>query len=117
MSDLLTNPLSFPHGDIALMRVKGNSMLPILRDGEIVVVKSFSEYCVGDVVVIQRKNADHIIHRIIEVKGLNNEMLYLTKGDNINIIDRWFRKKDIIGKVIDLINNEEEKVKHTKLLR
>lgn len=83
------------------IRVIGDSMFPVLHDGDIVIISPRSRYMVNDIVVV-RKKSFCLIHRIIAIREIKYTNYYLTKGDNVNNIDRWFEEKDIIGKVIHL---------------
>lgn len=63
--------------------VKGRSMLPNLREGDLVFVKPCStvDVNVGDIVVY--KNGDiFVVHRVIEKVVRGGEVLLMTKGDN-----------------------------------
>jgi len=64
--------------------VKGESMLPVLREGDIVFTykPSPSEIRVGDVIVYKAYSNKLIIHRVVDVKIVNNKYYYVTKGDN-----------------------------------
>ena len=82
-----------------LFRVLGNSMYPTLLNNDVVSVIVCEEYCVNDILVVNC--IDHLmIHRIIKTQMRNDEMYYLTKGDNNNFIDRWCSSKAVIGKVV-----------------
>jgi len=81
------------------LTVHGDSMLPNLKDGDMVKVQNCNEYKIGDVIAYSFFNNERItifIHRII---FLRNHYV-LAKGDNNNFIDPIrIKKNDIIGKV------------------
>ena len=77
------------------LNVSGNSMFPVLQDGDIISVCKKSEYEIGDILVFIYKNGDILVHRLLNVK----DNRYFCKGDNS------FRLEDIgveqiIGAVI-----------------
>lgn len=73
-------------GEIQLT-VHGNSMLPLISDGDKVKIKKCSEYHIGDVVayfMVSESKLRIIIHRVI----FKRPNYLLTKGDNNNFIDK-----------------------------
>ncbi len=65
--------------------VRGTSMLPLFRKGDIVIIvkKPPNEIKPGDVVVYKSIHGNRlIIHRVIAVLHINGEYEYVTKGDN-----------------------------------
>ena len=68
------------------LTVYGDSMLPILKDGDTVKVQKCNEYKIGDIVayfIIVDNKLKIVIHRIV----LKRKEYLLTKGDNNNFID------------------------------
>lgn len=84
-------------------RVEGDSMLPELKNGDIVLVKKIENLQVGDIVVANHPfRKTFIIKRITEIS--TGGKLFL-KGDNPqeSTDSRTFGeidKKDILGKVV-----------------
>lgn len=64
--------------------VKGESMLPILREGDIVFTykPNPSEIRIGDVIVYKTYTNKLIIHRVVEVRIVDGKYYYVTRGDN-----------------------------------
>lgn len=62
-----------------IRRVVGNSMLPYLKPGNIVLAKKVNKYKIGDIVIANVNNRQ-VIKR---VKNINNN-LYELIGDNKN---------------------------------
>ncbi len=64
--------------------VRGHSMLPLLREGDIVflVHRGPQDIRVGDIVVYRSLRGHLIIHRVIAIIKYGNEYEYVTKGDN-----------------------------------
>ncbi|MGE8204537.1 signal peptidase I SipW [Heyndrickxia sp. NPDC080065] len=69
--------------------VLSGSMEPTFQTGSIIAIKladSGATYTKGDVITF-RDEEKLITHRIIEVKKVNGQVLYKTKGDNNNAPD------------------------------
>ncbi|OGI07960.1 MAG: signal peptidase I [Candidatus Margulisbacteria bacterium GWF2_35_9] len=77
--------------------VVGNSMFPVLKDGDKVLIKKAKEYEVGSVIVFKYNDEGLLIHRILEIK----DGKYYCKGDNCYRLEE-VGKNDIIGKVLDI---------------
>lgn len=83
---------SIPKG-YHLFHVKGNSMLPTLEEGDIVVVSKASNPRIGDIIVFRNVNKKYVIHRVIKINGGT----LITKGDNRPYCDHPIIDKDIVG--------------------
>lgn len=95
---------------VSLAVVRGVSMLPTLREGDIVLLAKAEphEIGVGDVVVF-RAGPKLIIHRVVEVRVIGGEYYYVTKGDNNPIEDISYFDQGmgipysrVVGRVISL---------------
>lgn len=83
--------------------VQSGSMEPAIHTGSVVVVKSASEYRVGDIITFgpYSKTKAPTTHRIHDIKVQGGEPVYITKGDANNAPDsRVVAKRDIVGKVV-----------------
>lgn len=65
-------------------RINGNSMFPILKDGDIITTTTVTSLQLGDIVVFTAPNGKRIFHRVVL---LENEHI-LCKGDNCLHFDR-----------------------------
>ncbi|MFH1354803.1 MAG: S26 family signal peptidase [Candidatus Omnitrophota bacterium] len=77
-------------------QVKGFSMLPFIRDNDVLTISPFSPFSnnLGNsVAFIHPKTESLIIHRLIAKH--NNS--YIVKGDNIPTPDGLISRKDIVG--------------------
>ena len=90
-----------------IAQVIGNSMLPTLHNNDLVLIMRAEEYALGDIVVVSTLEKQYIIHRIIKKINKNSKQLYLTKGDNISNIDRWYTIQNIHGKVVSLLESKQ----------
>ena len=96
----------------ASLTVSGNSMIPVLNNGDVVTLRQESHYIVGDILIYPYKDGKLLIHRLLRI---DNDRYYC-KGDNslrLEDIDA----SEIIGKVV-LVNGSElppQKPYHTEL--
>ena len=79
------------------------SMSKAIEKGDIVIVKIGEEVLQEKDIITYKKNNAFITHRIIKI----DENSIIAKGDNNNTEDEPISKKDVIGKVVYIINNVE----------
>lgn len=90
-------------GNFKVLTVISGSMEPIIKTGSVVVVKPVSDYKIGDVITFgpMSKTKAPTTHRINDIKVVDSQPVYITKGDANNAPDaRQITKADIIGKVL-----------------
>jgi len=90
-------------GNYKVMTVISGSMQPVIKMGSTVVVKPVSDYKIGDIITFgpYSKTKAPTTHRIYDVKVVDSQPVYITKGDANNAPDaREIRKSDIVGKVL-----------------
>ncbi len=79
--------------------ILSKSMYPNIKPGDMVIIRKcgFNEIYIEDIIQYNFNNYK-IIHRIIKIDYINNEVI--TKGDNNNNIDKYpIKREQIIGKV------------------
>ncbi len=89
-------------GPASYMLVVGDSMLPTLEHGTLIVSVSESTYSVGDVVAftpqIGAGGAPMVIHRLVDGSPRDG---YVTRGDNNDAADSWtVSPESIIGRQV-----------------
>ncbi len=84
-------------GEVLRLTVTSDSMRPLLRTGDVVVVESSNAAALrpGAVIVVQR-GAEWVTHRLVMV----DEHGWHTHGDNTRSIDEAVSADEIIGRVI-----------------
>lgn len=90
-------------GNIKVLTVLSGSMEPAIHTGAVVVVKPAVDYQIGDIITFgpYTKTKAPITHRIQEIKVVDSQPVYITKGDANNAVDtREVQKKDVVGKVM-----------------
>lgn len=86
------------------LKARGFSMLPFIRDGDIVTISPISRFPIGfgkSAAFIDSKTSKLVIHRII---GKDNG-LYIIKGDSVFNIDGLMPKENILGCVTKIERN------------
>jgi hypothetical protein len=80
--------------------ITGGSMLPLIRNGDQVLVAHGSgDVSRGDVVVF-RQESGLVAHRILRVIGGDAEPVFLTKGDNTSQADSPVHARAVVGRVL-----------------
>jgi len=90
-------------GNIKFLTVQSGSMEPAIKMGGVVLVKPMNDYKVGDVITFGKitRTKSPTTHRIYDVKVVEGDIRYITKGDaNEDPDQREVSKKEIIGKVL-----------------
>ena len=87
-----------------LYKVKGNSMYPVLRDGDLVIVKKTTQELLhrGNILVYRGQEGKYLIHRF--VKRGKGGILYL-RGDGYNLPFELATASAIMGKAVGFIRN------------
>lgn len=80
---------------IEVLKVMSDSMNPVFKKNDIIIIQEQNEYKVGDIVAYIADDGNIVTHRIIE----ENENGFYTKGDNNNAKDETLiYPNNIIGK-------------------
>ncbi len=90
-------------GNYKVMTVISGSMAPKIKMGSVVIVKPVADYKIGDVITFgpYSKTKAPTSHRIYDIKVIDGQPVYITKGDVNNAPDtREIKKSDIVGKVL-----------------
>ena len=100
----LSEEIAYVCGFREIFRIEGDSMLPVLKDGDLVLINPCADLSVGDVVLVRHpfKQSVKIVKRIAEI--LPDEKYFLV-GDNApeSTDSRSFGAvsvKDILGKAV-----------------
>ena len=86
--------------------IMSNSMYPVIKRGDIVVLEKKSIEQLNNLnkydIISYRLENINVVHRIVATEKHNNEILYITKGDNNNMADKEKVKPSQINGVIKL---------------
>jgi hypothetical protein len=87
-------------GERHFIPITGGSMLPLIRDGDhVLVAHGCAGVRRGDVVVFRREG-QLIAHRLLRVYGGDAEPTFVTKGDNAAQFDPPLSADEIVGRVL-----------------
>jgi len=90
-------------GNVKILTVLSGSMDPAIKTGSIVIVKPVNDYKIGDIITFGETtnlNAP-ITHRIHDIKIVEDQPRYITKGDANDVPDQTeVSKSKIVGKVL-----------------
>ena len=93
-------------GETHWIPVRGTSMLPLLREGDqLLVAHGSRETRQGDIVVFQR--ADGLIaHRVLRLQAQGDRLILRTKGDNALGLDPELTESELVGRVLQVRRGE-----------
>lgn len=84
----------------AVLRTKGNSMLPFIKgEKDYIILSGYETLEVGDIVMARVSNGRYIVHRIYKIEN----DLYILMGDGNLSGQENCRERDIIAKVTAII--------------
>lgn len=86
-------------GGRSRLRIAGDSMSPLLRDGYGVVVEHGAEIGLGDVVVYKCQGG-MVVHRVVRVLQNNDGAVCVTKGDNRTGLDPPINRERVVSRVV-----------------
>ena len=95
--DLLTDIIKKGHP--FFISVKGNSMFPTIKDGDMVKIIPQKEYSIGTIVAYMYEGGcgyKIIVHRIVAMR----KKCYYLKGDNNTKCDYPIKFEDILGAIV-----------------
>ena len=80
--------------------IGSNSMKGTINKGDIIVYQKSKDVKLEDVIVFQKEKIK-IVHRVVDVKNINKEQRFFTKGDaNPQKDDNYVTNNNYIGKVL-----------------
>lgn len=82
-------------------QARGHSMQPLVRDGDILLVKPLGGRLprVGDVVLCVTESSMVLVHRVIRRQLRSHDYYFLVQGDQVAQPDGWIQQAQIYGKV------------------
>lgn len=84
--------------------INGISMEPNLRTGDIVITRNIpaNEVKIGDVVSF-KEGKNIILHRVVSIQEGGDGRIFITKGDNVQVLDRPWAEGQLQGKLVLVI--------------
>ncbi len=85
---------------VALVTMRGDSMRPLLRDGQSVIVKAINPAYVKRFDVVLLAGSDRLLcHFIRHIEVRDGQKVFLTKGIANDFLDPAFKPTDVLGVV------------------
>lgn len=82
-----------------ILVIGSDSMTGAINKGDAVIFEQYENQDIyeGEVIIFEREGV-RVVHRVVDVKSVNNEYRYFTKGDmNENLDKGYVLKNDIVG--------------------
>ncbi len=91
-------------GKIIEISVYGQSMYPIIRDYDFLIIEpGGNDFSLSDIVLVGISAEKYFIHRLIKIERKNGKLFYYTKGDNTKGLPEGpFVKEQILGKIKEI---------------
>ena len=82
-----------------ILAIGSGSMSGAINKGDTVIFEAYDEQTISEgEVIIFKKNNINMVHRVVEIRKVNGDTLYYTKGDaNQQIDEGYITNNDIIG--------------------
>ncbi|RMG56048.1 MAG: signal peptidase I [Acidobacteria bacterium] len=89
-------------GRVLRFRVRGESMSPLLEDGDVIEVQRVpaGQLYVGDIVLFRSKEGEFLVHRCVKRQSASGQIWVTTKGDAGRGLDRPITVDEVLGRVI-----------------
>lgn len=89
--------------------VLSDSMAPTFKKHDIVIVRAYDDYKVGDIIEYQISQVSKpVTHRIVEKVGSGKSATFVTKGDATGASEENIPFSAVKGKVIDVVEDGEK---------
>ncbi len=89
-------------GQRVRMTVNGRSMLPFIRDGDVVEIERIHSLPTrGDIVLAQCANERYVLHRVVRLEAQG----FFLRGDAQEHWEGPFQESDVLGKVVASYRN------------
>jgi len=86
-------------GRMQWLAVSGRSMLPLIRDGDQVLVEFRPRVLGPGDVIVFRRDEQLVAHRVIRLMGEGDQSFIAAKGDNVAAFDPPCPFQDVVGRV------------------
>ncbi|MEW6170007.1 MAG: nucleotidyltransferase family protein [Candidatus Omnitrophota bacterium] len=97
---------SVQEGRKPFLKYKGQSMMPLLKEGDEVFFEKERKISFGDLVVY-RHNSHFIVHRFILKRRIGKKEFFILKADNFLEFDKPVAEDNIVGRVTKLKRDEK----------
>jgi signal peptidase I len=89
-------------GTLLRFRARGTSMLPTIRDGDVVYIAPVTRPAIriGDIVFCRHDGGRVVAHRVIKIARGKSGPALVTKGDFTQAADPPVQRENVIGRVV-----------------
>ncbi len=95
-------------GQMQWLSISGRSMLPLMRDGDRILVEFRPRALKPGDVLLFRQNELLVAHRLLRLTGQGDQPLVIAKGDNVAAFDPPYPLEDVIGRVHAIRSEDRE---------
>jgi signal peptidase len=83
-------------------QARGRSMYPLVKDGDILIVRppGDREVNIGEVIFFRRPDGPPVAHRVIKIIDKTGGKLLVTRGDSLRYYDAPVSPDNVLGRVI-----------------
>ena len=94
---------------IRWITVSGRSIMPVLREGDLLLIDNKHQSYEPGVILTVRHSGEIISHRVLAIHTqADGKVFYITKGDNSPYLDPAFNQGEVIGQVMALRRGSRE---------
>ncbi len=100
-------------------RARGVSMRPMIKDGDLLEVRTAKtqEFRIGDILLYKFAGRQLLVHRLLRIADHHGQRRLLIQGDAAPLPDGWIPPEHILGRVISIERNGKLKLLDTTLRR
>lgn len=80
--------------------VRGDSMLPLLEDGDRVEIVARARYLPGDIVAFRRADQRLCVHRLLGFRPTRGGWRMVTRGDAARALDPPLEPEQVLGRIV-----------------
>jgi signal peptidase I len=97
-------------GNCIQFRAHGNSMAPLIRNGDVVLVEPVKpeKLRIGDIIFYGTAIGRYIVHRLVRKGKIYCSPVLITRGDNLKHPDAPVSPEHILGKVVRIESQNKE---------
>jgi len=106
-------------GDALRFQASGISMLPFIRNGDILEIKPIELQLPvpWDIILCTIPNGKLVAHRIVAVKQVGGHQEFLIQGDGLVEPDGYIEPENMLGKVVGVVHNSGYRRLDTDLMK
>ncbi len=94
-------------GTSVLLPARGNSMLPFVREGDILTIEAMKDATpqIDDIVFFRSPHGSPMVHRVIAIRHASAADSFLIRGDASTGIPDCVEQRHVLGRMVSLTRN------------